>query len=194
MSDPDSPPPSNPLQPRISPEVSQGAYSTGLIVLHTREEFMLDFIFGLEPPARLIGRVLTTPPHVKRMLRALLENFGRYEQAYGAVSSQVQDSRARPGQVKDIYAQLQISDELLGGTFSNGMAVKHTQDLFVMDFTVNFPPAAKVNARVVVSPGHLRRIISVLGDNLSQYEARFGKIDDVGGSPTPEQPLWINSN
>jgi hypothetical protein len=192
MSDPDSPSPSQPPQPRFDLPVGQSIYATGLIVIHTRDEFLFDFISGLDTPAKLAGRVLATPPHAKRMLRALLENFGRYEHSYGAVAPQVANSRARPGQVKDIYGQLQISEEILRGAFANGMVVKHTQDVFVMDFTLNFPPSAKVTSRVLVSPAHLRRITGVLGDNIAQYEERFGKIDD-GGSPT-EQPLWISLN
>ena len=152
---------------------------------------MLDFLSGLDMP-KLVGRVVATPAHAKRMVRALMENWARYEQTYGALPPQVENSRARPGEVKDIYSQLQISNQVLGGTFSNGLIVKHAQDVFVMDFTINFPPVAKVNARFLASPGHFRRIISVLGDNLSQYEERFGKIDDAGSQP--QQPLWISLN
>ena len=52
--------------------------------------------------------------------------------------------------------------------------------------------AAKVGVRVIVSPAHLRRIIGVLGDNLSQYEERFGKIDD--GAPPAEPRALFNLN
>jgi hypothetical protein len=191
MSDSDPASPPFPPQPPVDPLVTQGIYSTGLIVIHTRDEFMLDFLSGLDTP-KVVGRVVATPAHAKRMLRALLENFGRYEQTFGAISPQLENSRAKPGQVKDIYSQLHISVQVLGGTFSNGLVVKHTQDVFVMDFTINFPPASKVNARFLASPAHLRRIISVLGDNLSQYEERFGKLDD--GGTQPQQPLWISLN
>jgi hypothetical protein len=194
MSDSESDPLPSPTPPplRIEGTVSQGVYASGLIVIHTRDEFMLDFIAGLDAPARIVRRILTTPAHLKRMLRALLENLGRYEQSYGCIAPQVENSRAKPGQVKDLYGQLQITDEVLGGTFSNGMVIKHSQDVFVMDFVVNFPPASKVNSRVIVSPGHLRRIIGVLGDNLAQYEDRFGKIDD--GAPPSEQRIWFSLN
>ena len=191
MSDPDVPSSPPPPQPPADPVIAHGIYSTGLIVIHTRDEFMLDFLSGLDVP-KLVGRVLATPAHAKRMIRALMENFARYEQTYGALPPQVENSRAKPGEVKDIYSQLQISHQVLGGTFSNGLIVKHAQDVFVMDFTINFPPVAKVNARFLASPGHFRRIISVLGDNLSQYEERFGKIDDAGSQP--QQPLWISLN
>ena len=191
MSDSDVPSSPPPPQPSIDPVIAHGIFSTGLIVIHTRDEFMLDFLSGLDVP-KLVGRVLATPAHAKRIIRALMENFARYEQTYGALPPQVENSRAKPGEVKDIYSQLQISHQVLGGTFSNGLIVKHAQDVFVMDFTINFPPVAKVNARFLASPGHFRRIISVLGDNLSQYEERFGKIDDAGSQP--QQPLWISLN
>ena len=191
MSDSDPAPPSLPPQPPGDSHLTHGIYSTGLIVIHTHDEFMLDFLSGLDAP-KVVGRVVATPAHAKRMLRALLENFSRYEQTYGAIAPQLENSRANPGQVKDIYSHLHISMQVLGGTFSNGLVVKHTQDVFVMDFTINFPPASKVNARFLASPAHLRRIISVLGDNLSQYEERFGKLDDGGAQPP--QPLWISLN
>ena len=146
MSDPDVPSSPPPPEPSADPEIAHGIYSTGLIVIHTRDEFMLDFLSGLDVP-KLVGRVLATPAHAKRMIRALMENLARYEHSYGALPPQVENSRAKPGQVKDIYSQLQISTHVLGGTFSNSLTVKHAQDVFVMDFIINFPPVAKVNAR-----------------------------------------------
>src|SRR5439155_9716384 len=108
MSDPDVPSSPPPPQPPVDPVIAHGIYSTGLIVIHTRDEFMLDFLSGLDVP-KLVGRVLATPAHAKRMVRALMENLARYEQSYGALPPQVENSRAKPGQVKDIYSQLQIS-------------------------------------------------------------------------------------
>jgi hypothetical protein len=139
-----------------------------------------------------VGRVIVTPPYLKRMLRALMENFGRYENTFGAVPVQHENTRAQAGQVNDLYAKLQVGEELLGGAYSNAMSVMHTRDEFIMDCMTNFPPSSKVTARLVVSPAHMRRIISVLGDNLSQYEDRFGKIDD--GAPPSEQRLGFSLN
>jgi hypothetical protein len=192
MNDPiDQPTPHRPA-PKIDPETSPGAYATGLVVIHTRDEFMLDFISGFAPPPRIVGRVIVTPPSIKRMLRALMENIGLYEKAFGAIATPVENTRAQPGQVADLYSKLQMTDGMLGGVYSNGLAVMHTRDEFIIDFATNFPPAAKVAARIIVSPGHLRRIISVLGDNLNQYENRFGAIAD--GAPPAEQCLRFNLN
>ncbi len=170
----------------------RGVYATGLVVIHTQDEFLLDFITGFAQPASIVGRIIATPPHFKRMVKALLENIGRYEQAYGGIPAQPENTRAQPGQVKDLYAKLQVPDGCLGGVYSNCMAVMHTREAFVMDFSTNFPPAAKISARIIVSPEHFRRIITVLSDNLSQFEERFGKIE--AGGPPSEQRLWFNLN
>lgn len=181
-----------PPSPRIDPNTSQGAYATGLVVVHTRDEFLLDFIAGFASPPRIVGRVIVTPPYLKRMLTALLENIGRYEQTYGAMSVPPENTRAKAGLVHDLYAKLHVAEELLGGVYSNALSVRHTRDEFIMDCMTNFPPSSKVTARLIVSPIHMRRIISVLGDNLSQYEDRFGKIDD--GSPPFEPRALFNLN
>jgi hypothetical protein len=34
-------------------------------------------------------------------------------------------------------------------------------------------------ARVVVTPGHLKRIIAALTDNLEKYEANFGDVRSI---------------
>ena len=188
MSNPSDQPPS----PRIDPATSPGAYATGLVVIHTRDEFLLDFIMGFASPPRIVGRVVATPAHVKRMLRALLDNLGRYEKAFGVIPSQPENTRAKGEQVQDLYRKLQVADEALGGAYSNAMSVMHSRDEFVMDFSTTFPPAPKITARLIVSPSHLRRIIGVLGDNLAQYEDRHGKIDD--GQPPSEPRAMFNLN
>jgi len=48
-----------------------------------------------------------------------------------------------------------------------------------IDFLNVFPPEAIVNARVVVSPGHLKRMIRALNENLGRYEKQFGMIVDI---------------
>jgi Protein of unknown function (DUF3467) len=66
--------------------------------------------------------------------------------------------------------------ELQGGVYSNNMVVSHTKEEFILDFLMVAPPAGAVTARVVVSPGHMKRILSALQDNISNYEKNFGNI------------------
>jgi hypothetical protein len=55
-----------------------------MIVSHTREEFCLDFINAFEPPI-LVSRIITSPAHLKRMIKALEENLKKYEEKFGKV-------------------------------------------------------------------------------------------------------------
>jgi len=66
--------------------------------------------------------------------------------------------------------------ELQGGVYSNNMVVSHTKEEFVLDFLMVAPPAGAVTARVIVSPGHMKRILAALQDNISKYENSFGTI------------------
>jgi hypothetical protein len=66
--------------------------------------------------------------------------------------------------------------ELQGGVYSNNMVVSHTKEEFILDFLMVAPPAGAVTARVVVSPGHMKRILAALQDNISKYERNFGTI------------------
>lgn len=77
---------------QADPATSLGVYANLMMVSHRKEEFILDFLFV--PPqqssagqsAALRSRVITTPEHAKRIVRALQENIQRYEAAFGAIS------------------------------------------------------------------------------------------------------------
>ena len=72
--------------------------------------------------------------------------------------------------------KINFPTELQGGVYSNNMVVTHTKEEFILDFLMVAPPAGAVTARVVVSPGHMKRILSALQDNISKYEKNFGTI------------------
>lgn len=85
--------------------------------------------------------------------------------------------------------QIKISDDILRGAYANQMVVRHSREEFVLDFINVCPPEGVVNARVVVSPGHLKRMIAALSENLSRYEQRFGV---VAASEAPPDPKFQN--
>ena len=88
-------PPSSSLQVKANDELLRGKYSTHMQVLHTREEFVLDFILALPPQAQLVARVLLAPSHFKRMLRALSENLAKYEKQFGKIEAGVPSEENR---------------------------------------------------------------------------------------------------
>jgi hypothetical protein len=77
---------------QADPATSLGVYANLMMVSHRKEEFILDFLFvppgqaGGNQTAALRSRVITTPEHAKRIVRALQENIQRYESAFGVIS------------------------------------------------------------------------------------------------------------
>ena len=72
--------------------------------------------------------------------------------------------------------KVDLPKELIGGVYSNNMAVSHSREEFIMDFLMLVPPTGAVTARVIVSPGHIKRIFNALKENISKYEQKFGTI------------------
>lgn len=81
--------------------------------------------------------------------------------------------------------KIKIGDAVLTGSYANTMLVTHTTEEFVLDFILSLPPQAVCNARVVLNPRHLKRIIHALQQNLATYEEKYGVVaeapDPAGG-------------
>ena len=75
------------LQIELSPDVAEGTYSNLVMIAHSPEEFILDFIRVMPgvPKARVKSRIVVTPGHAKRLLAALAENIQRYEGQHGEI-------------------------------------------------------------------------------------------------------------
>ena len=82
----------NQIQVQIDAQHATGVYSNHMMITHRKEEFILDFLF-VQPQrtpqgqaiANLRSRVITTPEHMKRILKAMEENVSRYEQTFGVI-------------------------------------------------------------------------------------------------------------
>ena len=77
--------------------------------------------------------------------------------------------------------QIKIDDATLKGAYANMMGVAHTKEEFVLDF-INIYPAqgtGVATSRVIVSPGHIKRILNAVKDNIEKYEKNFGKITEA---------------
>ncbi|OGP97058.1 MAG: hypothetical protein A2Z39_03115, partial [Deltaproteobacteria bacterium RBG_19FT_COMBO_46_9] len=58
--------------------------------------------------------------------------------------------------------------QLQGGVYANNMLVIHTKEEFIMDYMMVVPPNGAVTSRVIISPGHMKRIINALQDNVKK--------------------------
>ncbi|MFO7807214.1 MAG: DUF3467 domain-containing protein [Candidatus Moraniibacteriota bacterium] len=81
---------------------------------------------------------------------------------------------------------IKATDEKLKGDYANMMQIMHNKEEFVMDFLNVFPPTGTLNSRVIVSPGHYKRMIKAMQDNLKKYEDHYGKIKEADA---PEKPI-----
>jgi hypothetical protein len=83
----DQQPQPNQLNIEISEEVAEGHYSNLAIITHSHSEFVIDFVNVMPgtPKSKVKSRIILTPQHAKRLMKALTENISRYETANGQI-------------------------------------------------------------------------------------------------------------
>jgi len=95
MADQPKGPTGDPAAPQGTPQIqidvdettAQGAYSNLVLINHNENEFVLDFAYiqPSAPRARVRARIISSPRHTKRLLRALEHNVRRYEERFGRI-------------------------------------------------------------------------------------------------------------
>lgn len=75
------------LNIELSEEMADGAYANLAIITHSFAEFVIDFVNVMPnvPKAKVKSRIIMTPQHAKRLMRALVDNIKRYEQQHGNI-------------------------------------------------------------------------------------------------------------
>ena len=84
----------NQINIELPEEVAEGIYSNFAIIAHSNQEFIIDYVRlmpGL-PKAKVKARIVLTPAHAKRFMKALADNIKKYEQQFG----KIEDSEAIP--------------------------------------------------------------------------------------------------
>src|SRR6201991_2261426 len=81
------PQPPNQLNIEISEEIAEGNYTNLSIITHSHAEFVIDFVNVMPgtPKSKVKSRVILTPQHAKRFMKALTENVNRFEVANGKI-------------------------------------------------------------------------------------------------------------
>ena len=71
----------------LDQETAQGTYSNLAIINHSVSEFVVDFINIMpgSPKAKVRSRIILTPQHAKRFVKALNDNVHRFENAHGEI-------------------------------------------------------------------------------------------------------------
>ncbi|PKG41968.1 DUF3467 domain-containing protein [Psychroflexus sp. MES1-P1E] len=78
------------LNIQIDDDVAQGIYSNLAIINHSQTEFVLDFVNIMpgSPKNKVRSRIILTPQHAKRLMRALSDNINRFEKSQGSIKEQ----------------------------------------------------------------------------------------------------------
>ncbi len=85
---------------------------------------------------------------------------------------------------------IELSEEVAEGVYSNLAIISHSNTEFVVDFVRMVPnvPKAKVKSRILLTPTHAKRLMRALIDNVKKFEAQNGPIQE------PEQKTISNMN
>ncbi len=77
----------NQINIELSEEVAEGIYANLAMIAHSNSEFVIDFIRLMPgvPKAKVKSRIVITPEHARRLLKALADNIQKYEDTFGAI-------------------------------------------------------------------------------------------------------------
>ena len=91
-------------------------------------------------------------------------------------------------QQKNNGLQIELTDVIAQGIYSNLAILAHSSSEFVVDFTQVMPgmPKAKVQSRIILTPEHAKRLMMALIDNVEKYESQFGGINLHGQNQIPQ--------
>lgn len=91
------------------------------------------------------------------------------------------DSRAKleaSTSTENNQMDVKITDEKIPGVYSNLMQIVHTREEFIFDYFLNAPPQGILVSRVILSPGHAKRLCRALIENIKKYEEKHGVIKE----------------
>ena len=77
----------NQLNIEISEEVAEGTYANLASTTHSHAEFVIDFVNVMPgtPKSKVKSRIILTPQHAKRFMRAITDNILKYEAVNGDI-------------------------------------------------------------------------------------------------------------
>lgn len=83
--------------------------------------------------------------------------------------------------------QIELTEEIGQGIYSNLAVIAHSSSEFVVDFVRIMPgiPKAKVQSRIVLTPEHAKRLMLALAENVTKYESIHGEIKLQGKGQVP---------
>jgi hypothetical protein len=82
---------------------------------------------------------------------------------------------ANPNQPQEI----KIADNIPGAEYSNLAQINHNKDEFMIMFANVLGMSGKVVGKIISNPGHFKRLVMAMQDNLKKYEEKYGAIKEA---------------
>ncbi len=93
----------------------------------------------------------------------------------------------KPEEAMDGKLNIELTEEVAEGVYSNLAIISHSNSEFVLDFIKVLPglPKAKVKSRIMMTPQHAKRLMKALQDNIAKFESQNGAITESDGPQFP---------
>lgn len=77
----------NQINIEISDEIAEGEYANLAIITHSHAEFVVDFVNVMPgtPKSKVKSRIILTPFHAKRFMKAMVDNIKKFESNNGSI-------------------------------------------------------------------------------------------------------------
>lgn len=173
----------NPVAARVPEKVARGVMSTGVLVLDSPSEFVIDFMLSLARPFQVVARVVLTPSVMEQFVAALRDNMGKFEGRFGPIPALPKPPTDRRPTLQEIYEEFKLPDDMMSGTYANAVMVGHSPAEFFMDFITNFYPTSAVSCRVLIAAPQMPRVLDAVNTALTRYKDRMAQMKQ----PPPER-------
>jgi len=158
----------------VPERVARGVMTTGVIVLDSPNEFVLDFLQGLSRPPSIAARVVLPPAVMFSFVNSLRDNLGKYTERFGPPAPLPKPPQQQPRpSIQELYEHFKLPDDLMSGAYANSVLIGHSPSEFLLDFITGFYPTASVSCRVFLSAQQVPRTLETLNAALGTYQKRF---------------------
>ncbi len=165
------------LSARVPEEIASGVFSTGAIVLMGGTEFIIDFVLRMQRPHQIVARVVMPHAIFPQMINAMEQNITRFEDRFGKIPELPKPPKPEPGaprpSIEDVYDELKLPDDRLGGDYANSVMVSHSACEFCFDFIANFFPRSAVTRRVFVAAPQVPRMLDAFRNTYQEFQKRL---------------------
>lgn len=181
---PEHPQPRQHLSARVPEHVSRGVFSTGVLVMTGPNEFVLDFIQNLGGPAQVAARVVMPSSTIPQFIKALETNLDLYKNRFGEPPELPRPPQpAKKPSVQQIYDDLKVPDEVMVGSYANGVMIGHGAAEFKFDFLANLVPQPAVSNRVFLAAPQVPRLLESLIKTHGEWQKRMREQQERNQDP-----------